>query len=113
MKEKDICKIFYRLASELNYYNQFPHKYIILHIANERTDKSYYIRNLLQMGMRKGAPDYLILWDGGWAAIEFKRNKSLKQTPSQIEFEKECKLLNSKYLLAYDIDEAIHFLKNI
>lgn len=114
MKEKVICRLFYTSASMLNEYNQFPHKYIILKIPNERITKDKYpgyINSLKAQGMIKGAPDYVITWNKGCAFIEFKKDKKAKQSESQIAFSEMCKELGIPYLLTYDVDEAIDFLK--
>lgn len=117
MKEKDICKLFYRLASEMNELNQFSHKFLIMHIPNERiktsTKDTFYSYNQAWMGTKFGCADYLIAWDTGCAFIEFKRNRKCKMTKNQEVFAANCRELGIPYFLTWDVDEVIDFMKTL
>jgi hypothetical protein len=113
MKESDICKHFYRSVVDLQNYKQFSFDFVILHVANEQMSSMRYTKHLMRMGMMPGAPDYLILYEGGWAAIEFKRTSKGKQTANQKNFEIKCVNLGARYLLTSESQVAIEFLHSL
>jgi hypothetical protein len=113
LTETQICKQFVKIVRELQSYKQFSTDFILLHIPNESKRSQFYGSMLKAMGMLAGAPDYLVLYTGGWAAIEFKRDKSSPQQKTQKQFQHRCNELGHRYLLTYNIDEAIEFLHNL
>ena len=66
------------------------------------------------MGMTKGIADYLVEYDGNRHAwIEFKRNSTSKQTIAQKLFEEDCLNRRVPFLLTYDQEEALEFLRKL
>ncbi len=115
--EAKLCKRFMREVWEMQTMNLFPAPFIIIHIANERKSSNNKLMDMLhnkhlkEMGMLKGAPDYVILFRfGKVAAIEFKRDKSSKLSDSQKVFKANCEELIIPYLMTYDKDEAIGWI---
>lgn len=98
-------------------YNQFPKDFFIFHVPNETIATPEYFnrmhKHLQMMGVLGGVADYLVLYDKGWAAIEFKRNNKCQLTDKQKTFREVCNKLNAQYLLTSSDDEAIEFLKNL
>jgi len=76
-----------------------------LHIANE--GKRSYRQGSLQRakGLCAGAADYLLLYDSGAMAIEFK-SKIGRQTDTQRDFERWCKHEGIPYHLVRSAAEA-------
>lgn len=117
MKESDICKRFFRTVQIMQGYNQFPKDFFIFHVPNETVVPNEYFhrthKHLQMMGLIGGVADYMILYDKGWAAIEFKRDAKCKLTDKQQEFKLICNLFGAPYLLTHSDEEAINFLKNL
>ena len=58
---------------------------------------------------KKGIPDIILIDGGEVKFIEVKR-QGAKQSPEQLEFEKECKSHGITYVLAHTLEEAINGL---
>lgn len=113
-KESDICKQFVNVFKTLQFYKKFPPDMRVHHIPNECLSGPAYIRHLLAMGMTKGIADYLVEYDGNRHAwIEFKRNSTSKQTIAQKLFEEDCLNRRVPFLLTYDQEEALEFLRKL
>jgi hypothetical protein len=113
-KEKDICKEFYHKVRTLQLYNAFGFHFFIFHVANEQNTSKNYTIELKRMGLRAGVADYCVLLpDGRVAFIEFKRDEASarKKNENQIAFHDECKLLQIPYLLTWDAEVAIDWIK--
>lgn len=113
-KEKTLCKLFYRRVLFLQAYNQLCNDILVIHIANEQFNNRYYTLELMRMGLIPGVADYLILYPGGKAAfIEFKRDGKSKQSDNQKKFEAKVTSIGFPYLLTWDVDEAIEWIKSL
>lgn len=114
MKEKEICKLFYKQYLYMKAYNQFSNNAFVFHIANEQNCSKYYTMELMRMGLTAGVADYCIITNEGRVGfIEFKRNSKCKLTPAQRKFKAECEERDIGYIVAWDVEEAIKFVKNI
>ncbi|GEM_PF-5911582 len=118
--EAKLCKRFMRELSDLYACNFFSTPFIIMHIANERkaTNNKFmdmlFNKHLKEMGMLKGAPDYIVLFRfGKVACIEFKRDKKSKLSESQKVFKDKCEELTIPYLMTYEITEAIGWIHEL
>lgn len=114
LKEKDICKLFVSKFEMLRCYNQFSKKVYLYHVSNEQYNNMLYTMSLKQMGLKAGVADYCLLIEGGKCAyIEFKRNAKSKVSEAQKNFSQICNDLKIPYLLTWDADEAINWIKEI
>ena len=112
MKEKDLCKAFYNQVKFLQQTNYFKQPFFIFHIPNEQRSNILYTMHLKKIGLVSGVADYCIVKKGGNAMfIEFKRNNKCKLSPSQTEFMKLCEDLDIKFLMTWDIERALDFIK--
>lgn len=114
--EKQICNVFFAQYQQLKLFNYFPKKLKVFHIANEQNNNMLYTKSLLRMGMCPGAPDYLVIYQGGKAAfIEFKRDEkeAKKKNENQLKFKLECEELGVPYLLTWKPEEAIEWLRSL
>jgi hypothetical protein len=59
----------------------------------------------LPKGSVKGLPDILVLTDGGYAVFLEVKDKS-KQSPDQIEFQRNCKEKGCEYHIVRSIDDV-------
>ena len=80
------------------------------HVANELgggNAKTSQIRYALAkaMGLIKGAPDYVFVWDGGGGWIELKAGPA-GRTPIQRDFGKWCEATGSRYAVCTTCDEV-------
>ncbi len=115
-KEKDICKEFYHKVRMLQQYNAFGFHFFIYHVPNEQNTSVGYTVELKRMGLRAGVSDYCVMLPGGRVAyIEFKRNEAeaRKKNSNQEAFRKECELLQTPYLLAWDAEVAIEWIREL
>lgn len=114
LKEKDICKAFFKRYKLISLYNQFKNKAFIFHIANEQNCNKFYTIELKRMGLTAGVADYCVLTLGGRVGfIEFKRNAKCKLTVSQENFSLTCITLGVPYIICWDVDTAIEFINNL
>jgi hypothetical protein len=112
VKEKELCKAFYRQYQSLRLYNQFKNNALVFHIANEQNCSKAYTLQLKRMGLLPGVADYCILLKGCRVAfLEFKRDKKSKQSINQRNFELECYDLSIPYLLTHDVDKALSWIQ--
>jgi len=112
--ESQLCKQFVKIVRLMKGYKQFPKAFVLIHVANESISTDRYRLHQSQMGLLAGVADYLVLYEGGRvAAIEFKRDNKSKQTKSQLDFQQTCTDLYIPYLLTYQIDQAIEFIKSL
>lgn len=109
-KESDICKAFCKQVKQMQSLRAFKRDFILIHVPNESFTTKGYRYHLASLGVYKGVADYLILYNGGWVAIEFKRSKRESQSIHQKAFEIRCNEMNIPYLLTFSIEEAIDFL---
>lgn len=119
-KEKDICKEFVKLFEFLNFHKQFknqdgtPKPMFMFHIANEQHTTKAYTLSLKAMGLKAGVADYCFLLPGGRVAfIEFKRDKRCYLSAAQKEFSLICETLNIPYMVAYSVDDAISWIRQL
>lgn len=111
--EKSICKEFYNQVRLRQLYNEFKCEFFIFHIANEQYNSIAYTKSLMTMGLRAGVFDYCIISEGGKVGfIEFKRDSKHKLSPKQVEFKDQLDSLNIPYLVTWDSDEAIEWVKS-
>lgn len=113
--EGDICIQFYKQVLILQAYNQLPNTIKVFHIANESLSSAAYTKKLMRMGLMPGIADYGInIKDpkgGRIAYLEFKRDKTCKQTPAQKEFQAHCEEFYIPYKVVWTVDDAIEWLK--
>lgn len=113
-KESQKCKQFVNMVRQLQAYNQFPIDFEMTHVSNESTGNDGWRIHQWQMGLLAGVSDYVIFYEGGRVAcIEFKRSAKEKQSDKQKWFQDRCIKLKVPYLLTYEIDEAIEFIKSL
>lgn len=112
MKEKDLCVAFYQQIKILQQTNYFTKPFFVFHIPNEQRGSMLYTIHLKKMGLVSGVADYCVLKNGGEAMfIEFKRNEKCRLSANQKVFMNLCKDLNIKFLITWDVDQAIDFIK--
>lgn len=112
-KESALCKDFVTLFKQMVWWRLFDKQLALIHIANENISSPGYRRHLVAMGLMAGVLDYMILYPGGIAFIEFKRDAKCKLTKHQLKFIELLKSLNIKYLVTHCVDEAIRFCENL
>jgi hypothetical protein len=114
MKEKDICKAFYKQYQIMKAYNQFSNDAFVFHIANEQNCNKFYTMELKRMGLTAGIPDYCVIAkQGKMGFLEAKRNDKCKLSESQQKFKEVCESLDISYLVFWNSDDAIKFIQNI
>jgi hypothetical protein len=114
MKEKDICKLFYKRYQMMKAYNQFPNNAFVFHIANEQNCSKHYTIELMRMGLTAGVADYCVMANNNRSGyLEFKRNEKCKLTPKQLEFKIECEAREIPYTVVWDAQAAIEFVMSI
>lgn len=120
LKESDLCKQFVLQVKQRKVWNYYKKRFILMHVPNERVaikNKALqmgYLRSQYAQGMLAGAPDYIIMYEGGKvAAIEFKRDKRSKLTIDQEHFKSNCSELELPYLCTYNVDEALSFMDGL
>lgn len=113
MLESDLCIEFYKQYQLLTDLRQFNLPKYVFHIPNERKTSISYGRKLKRMGVIPGIADYCVLFEGGVAFIEFKRNKKCKLSEHQLIFRERCKLLKIPYLMTCSIEDAMDFIKQL
>jgi hypothetical protein len=96
------------LADWLNLNNIF-----FVHIPNEGQRSIATAARLKRMGMRKGAPDFMIFGGSLNVAIELKRQKRSKTSREQIEFLERLEELGWTTKLCYGAQDAIGFLTTL
>jgi hypothetical protein len=81
------------------------------HVPNESPGHRHMVHNLLvkAMGRIPGAPDYVLLWDGGCMALEIK--VAAVQSVAQRAFEEWCRGCGVSYQLCRSLQEVQDFLK--
>lgn len=62
----------YRQRSFVAWMTKNHPEIIVFSIANEGARGVFHGRRMKQRGLLPGAPDICVLWNGGWAFIEFK-----------------------------------------
>ncbi len=115
-KEKAICKEFYHKVRMLQDYNAFGFHFFIYHVANEQNTSQSYTQELKRMGLRAGVADYCLILSGGKTAyIEFKRDEasSRRKNVNQLAFKEICDQLKVPYLLTWDAEVAIEWIRNL
>lgn len=85
----------------------------MIHIANENISSPAYRSHLKAMGLLPGVPDYMILFEGGVAFIEIKRDKTCKMTKAQKIFTELLTVFNIPWICTYDKDKVIEFLTEV
>lgn len=114
MLESKMCEVFYQHYLQLRNVRYFENRAFVFHVANERKTSYVTGARLKKMGVVAGVPDYCILLKGGLVAfIEFKRDAKCKLSKSQLYFRDLCDTLEIPYLLTWNIDEAIGFIKSL
>lgn len=118
LKEKQICQDFFTEVKELQNNEYFKKDFFIFHVANE-VPQTKFTRQLIalfrmsqkKMGVVGGVSDYIVLYENGWLAIEFKRSPTEKLTDKQKEFAEICDNLNQPFYVAYTVDMGIKILE--
>lgn len=89
-------------------------KAVWFHPCNEVSNNTQWgFGHLLTMlGKIKGAPDYVFVWEGGGAFIEFKA-PSQKLSDSQGLFQEWCEDKKAIHVVATSSAEAIQFLTEL
>jgi hypothetical protein len=64
----------------------------------------FYIRNQQGLGSKRGTADYTVIKGGRTAFVEAKATMG-KQSPFQIEFQKEVEAAGGEYILAHSVTE--------
>lgn len=83
-----------------------------MHLANEGKRHPVTAIVMKAMGMLTGAPDYVFMWEGGNAVIEFKVGKT-KQTPFQEFFQIWADDSKVTYALCRTADQAVDLLREL
>lgn len=112
-KESATCKHFVIQFKQMAWWNLFKKPLALIHIANENISSPGYRMHLKAMGLMAGVFDYMVLYPGGVAFIEFKRDKSCKFTPAQKRFSELLNTLNIRWIEANTVEEAITFCENL
>ena len=112
--EDELCKQFcYQIECLLLYKQVQP--FIMFHVPNEREfkkGKGYgHYNNLLAIGFKPGVSDYILMNGTKTVCIEFKRDKTCKLRPNQVIFKNRCESLGIPYMMTFDVDEALNFVK--
>lgn len=104
--EDDIQAEFFRVASLM-----FPMlDKLLYHACNEGKRNA---KRAKRIGIKAGVPDvHLAIANNEHHSlyIEFKSGSN-KQTPDQIEFQKQAESAGNKYVVCYSVNEAIEILK--
>jgi len=74
-------------------------------VANERKASKATTGRLKAQGLMPGAPDYVVLWDGGGALIEFKTAKG-RVSPAQQNFGKRATDVQWPYFVCRSWQDA-------
>lgn len=110
--ESFLCKRFVNHVSILQRMKLFDCPFLMFHVANQQVNGPRYGKHLKELGLIAGIADYILLFPGGhFAAIEFKAGKASKVTNEQRQFEILCQNYQAPYLLTWDIDSAVEFIK--
>ncbi len=113
-KESHLCKQFVKIVRQLQSFNQFRIDFEMTHISNESIGNDGWRIHQWQMGLLAGVSDYVIFYEGGRVAcIEFKRTEKEKQSDRQIWFQARCEKMQIPYLLTYDPQEAVEFIRKL
>lgn len=114
--EYALCAQFWHEYQTLSSMNQFRKELYVFHVENERKcSVAQYIRRS-KIGVVSGVADYIVLVeDGRFAAIEFKRNAQAikKFNQGQEDFKAMCNAFGAPYLKTCSVAEAIDFLKSL
>jgi len=113
--EKQICRDFIRQFEYLRKLNQFEKKMYIFHVINEQGSNTVaYTKSLFSIGMKPGVADYCVMIEGGRVAfLEFKRNSKSPISASQKNFCEICGILGISYAVAWNVEDAISWLKTL
>lgn len=91
----------------------FPdRKQDLIHIPNEGCGSAKRGRDLKQIGVRAGVPDYIVCKNGqpiGWLEIKFGHNKL---QPEQIKFKERCKANGVKWAEIRSFDDFKRVLQD-
>ena len=112
-KESVICKQIVIEVSHLKSLNYFANEFALIHIANENVSGLGYRRHLKAIGLMPGALDYLLLYTGGCAFIEVKRDHKCKLSPMQVKFTKLLDSLGINWIVAHSPQEVTSFIKKV
>lgn len=112
-KESDICKHFVTRFKQEKVWNQFNKDLVLIHIPNENISSIGYRMHLSAMGLIAGVFDYMILYYGKVAFIEFKRDNKCKLSKHQQKFKDILDPFQIRYLITSSVDEAITFCKSL
>lgn len=109
LKESDIQIL---VADWLRLYES-ARDFIFLAISNEGTDRAHIARlmKLIRMGMKPGAADILIIWQGRAYFLELKTAKG-EQSADQLDFMENCDRLGIPYAVARSFEEAQKIIRN-
>ena len=115
--ESELCIGFYRQIKTLQAFKILKDNVKVFHIANESMSSAAYGKKLIRMGMLPGIADYGInIKDekgGRIAYLEFKRDKSCKQTATQKEFQRHCEEFGIPYRVVHTIEDGVAFVKEL
>jgi hypothetical protein len=86
--------------------------FIFMSIPNEGKDRGNVARlmKLLRMGLRPGASDIIIFWQGRAYCLEIKTEDGV-QSDDQKAFEADCARVGVPYAVARSFDEAREILR--
>jgi hypothetical protein len=118
--EKRLCQSLKEYVVLLQSTGNLPPKeeLRVVHIANEQRSTgnkgrdAAYVASLKRIGMLPGMADYIVFYKGGTVRfIEMKASKSSPQSAAQKQFEQDFTGMGFPYLLTWDIDEAVAFIR--
>jgi len=135
MSEKNISRAFYKEIMQMANYGLIKQPFHLLHIPNEqrpadtpstRMKVAIWMNHIKSLGFIPGVADYLLLYKGGWAAIELKADekslkahiaKSLKLQDStardQKMFADKTNEMQMPYLITYNVAVAVNFVLDL
>ena len=90
---------------------------IVFSITNEGARGVFHGRRLKQRGLLPGAPDICVLWQGGWAFVEFKGwaadGTPGKLSTAQIETCNRIHKNGTPVAMFYRADKALDWLREL
>lgn len=128
MTEDELSNAVNKALVDLSMSDQFAG--VFFHVANEvqppgmkpHQAKRYWDKRT-KIGVKKGAPDWVIAWDGGFGFIELKRPATYKtsdktgkqiigkpkgrQSPEQEQFQFLCDANNIPYKVCHSVDDVL------
>lgn len=90
---------------------------IVFSITNEGARGVFHGKRLKQRGLLPGAPDICVLWNGGWAFVEFK-GWAANGTPGKLSVQQieTCNRIHKNgtpVAVFYRADKALEWLRSV